>query len=71
MKKLKAFKNLFKVFMKIIENLDSLKIKGLQRSSYKDFLKISGKLKPILESFDQRWKISSSKNTPRWYSDRE
>ena len=40
--------------MKIFENLDFLKIKGLQRSSYKDFLKISRKLKPILESFDQR-----------------
>ena len=38
--------------MKILENLDSFKIKGLQRSPYKDFLKISRKLKPILESYD-------------------
>ena len=44
--------NLFKIFMKILENLDSFKIKGLQRSPYKDFLKISRKLKPILESYD-------------------
>ena len=57
--------------MKIFENLDSLKIKGIQRSLYKEFLKISRKLKPILESFDKRWKIYSSKNTPRCYSDRE
>ena len=57
--------------MKILENLDSSKITVLQISSYKDFLKISRKLKPILESFDQRWKIYSSKNIPRYYSDRE
>ena len=59
--------------MKILENLDSFKITVPQISSYKDFLKISRKLKPILftESFDQRWKIYSSKNIPRYYSDRE
>ena len=34
MKKLKTIKNLFKIFMKILESLDSFKIKGLQRSSY-------------------------------------
>ena len=33
MSKLKAYKNLLKIFMKIFENLVSLKIKGLQRSS--------------------------------------
>ena len=71
MKKLKTFNNLFKIFMKTLENLDSLKIKGLQWSSYKNFLKISKKLKTILDLFHQRWKISSSKNTPRCYSDRE
>ena len=48
MHKLKAFKNLFKIFMEIFEHLDSLKIKRLQRSSYKNFLNISRKLKPIL-----------------------
>ena len=57
--------------MTILENLDSLNITGLQRSSYKCFLKISRKLKPFFESFDQGWKLSSSKNTPRCYSDRE
>ena len=30
MRKLKTFNNLFKIFMKTLENLDSLKIKGLQ-----------------------------------------
>ena len=70
MNKLKALKNLFKIIMKIFENLDSLKIKGLQRPSYKDFLNISRKLKPILDSFDQRCKISSSKSTLKCYSDR-
>ena len=43
MNKLKTFKNLFKFFIKIFENFDSLKIKGLQRSServFKDFKEI-------------------------------
>ena len=40
--------------MKTLENLDSLKIKGLQLSSYKNFLKISKKLKTILDLYYQR-----------------
>ena len=39
MGRLRTFKNLFKIFMKIIENLGSLKIKGLQRL-VKDFEEI-------------------------------
>ena len=41
--KLKSIENLFKIFTKIFENLGSLKIKGLQRSSlklFKDFEEI-------------------------------
>ena len=43
MNMLKTFKNLFEIFMKILENLDSLKVKELQRSSSrlsKDFEEI-------------------------------
>ena len=45
-KMFKAFKNLFKILMKIFKNLSSLKIKGLQRSSWRSRGQISKKLKP-------------------------